>query len=353
MEEQELKPKKVKPITVVISVLVILVIIIGSNFVFLYGLGEYNKFTQTSSRLIPFPAATIGTKIVKMSTLKSNLMAIKKFYESQDFSAVGMRIDFSTIDGQKRLMIREKDLLNKLIEDAVIEKLTRENGKTVSDDIVNQNVDRSLEEYQTGKSVEETLKKLYGWTLSDFKEKIIRPKLYRDELEKIYRSDENVKKMNNEKASLIRQAKDEIDQKKDFSEIVRKYSDGVNNKKDGDLGWFKEEQLIFPVGKEVAGMNVSEVSEIIESDLGYHIVELLEKKEESESQIYHIRQIFVAKYDFASWLTEKMKTINIKVYSKNYYWDKNSLEVKFRDGEMAKFEQKVLEQFQGDPSVIY
>ena len=75
---------------------------------------------------IPLPAAVVKyTNFISIREVNDDLEALQSFYEKQDFSSVGMRVDFSTQDGEKRLQIKKKQLLNKLIEDRVVDILVK------------------------------------------------------------------------------------------------------------------------------------------------------------------------------------------------------------------------------------
>jgi len=84
---------------------------------------------------------------------------------------MGYRVDFSTEDGQKRLMVKKRKLLNKLIENKIIESLSKEKGIKIDNEIISQEVDKNIEQYGNSEDVLANLKKLYGWNLGDFKEK--------------------------------------------------------------------------------------------------------------------------------------------------------------------------------------
>ena len=111
------KNKIVRPLTIfyalLILVFIFLLVIAGMN----YFLGAKNNFTKVPNKILPFPAAVINyTNFLSIGTLNEDLDSSRRFYESQDFSSVGLRVDFNTEDGQKRLRVKEKDILNKMIE---------------------------------------------------------------------------------------------------------------------------------------------------------------------------------------------------------------------------------------------
>jgi parvulin-like peptidyl-prolyl isomerase len=68
----------------------------------------------------------------------------------------------------------------------------------------------------------------------------------------------------------------------DFAEIARMYSiDTSSRPAGGDLGWFPMGYLLVPEVEAVAfDLQPGELSEVIESDLGFHIVQTIERGEQ-------------------------------------------------------------------------
>lgn len=64
----------------------------------------------------------------------------------------------------------------------------------------------------------------------------------------------------------------------DFGEMAILYSEDISSKDRGDLGNFKKGELLPALEKEVLRLNVGEVSGIIRTDFGFHIICLLDRK---------------------------------------------------------------------------
>lgn len=82
-----------------------------------------------------------------------------------------------------------------------------------------------------------------------------------------------------EKAKAKAKAEDLLNQirknPKQFEELAKKYSqDPESAKKGGDLGSFGRGMMVKPFDDAVFSMKVNEISNIIESDFGYHIIKL-------------------------------------------------------------------------------
>ncbi|WP_292759853.1 MULTISPECIES: peptidylprolyl isomerase [unclassified Methylophaga] len=66
----------------------------------------------------------------------------------------------------------------------------------------------------------------------------------------------------------------------DFSEIAAGYSDGQNALEGGELGWRKQAELPTLFAGVVPNLSVGEVSDVIRSGSGFHLVKLVEKRSE-------------------------------------------------------------------------
>ncbi len=345
--------KKLDAVTILFAILVVIIVLIILVGVSIYIFNVNNKLIKICEKIIPYPAVMIDNEsFIPIYELKNNLQSVKQFYENQDFSKVGLRVDFSTADGQKRLKIREKELLNKMIEDRVIEILAKRKGITVTAQVINQNVERKLDEYGTKENVEKKLKDLYDWTLNDFKRKVVGPGMYREELEKLVEN-ENKNEFISASREKIEKAQQELQNKKDFSEVAKNYSDGPAASRGGELGWFKKDQLIPEVANVAFSLSKGQRSDILESSLGFHIIETEDKKTEDNEDLVKIRQIFTRKIMFADWFDKQIKSIAVYIPVKDYYWDKERGMVDFESNEMKEFEKSILDNFQGDASIIF
>jgi peptidyl-prolyl cis-trans isomerase SurA len=65
-----------------------------------------------------------------------------------------------------------------------------------------------------------------------------------------------------------------------FSDLAKKYSSDPAAAKDGgDLGSFKRSEMLPEIGETVAAMKPGEVSSVVRSPAGFHIIKLEEKSE--------------------------------------------------------------------------
>jgi parvulin-like peptidyl-prolyl isomerase len=70
----------------------------------------------------------------------------------------------------------------------------------------------------------------------------------------------------------IGQLKAQIDGGADFAELARNHSDCPSGAKGGDLGQFGRGQMVAAFENAAFSMAVDEVSGVVETDFGYHLI---------------------------------------------------------------------------------
>jgi len=346
--------KKIKEINLLALAISLLILLVGYFLVItviFYGFGVENSFVKKTLKFLPYPAAFVSSAgYVSIGELESELAAVKGFYENQDFANLGYRVDFSTEDGKTRLMIKKKRILNKLIENRVIEMLAKKRGMEIDNEIVSQEVDKSIEQYGSGEKLLENLEKFYGWNLNDFEEKIVKPEMYKENLSQYVRTGDSDAVVAKNKIEI---ALSEINSGKDFSEVASEYSEGESAKNGGDLGWLSVDQMIPEIALTVSLLEKEKNSNVLESPLGFHIIKFEDKKTENDVEMFKLSQVFVKAKNFSEWLIEQEKDIKIYIPLKDFYWDTEIQEVRFKDEKIEEFEKNINENSAGDISVIF
>lgn len=343
--------KKVRISTLIYAALIVVVLVFAASLAMTYAFPQSSAFAENLKNTLPYPAVIISYQGgITYRTLAENMSAIKRFYEAQDFSKVGLRVDFSTDEGKKRFKVREKEVLNKMIEDETIRFLAGDRGIRISREEAAQAVSRKLEEYGSGEEVKKDLDRLYGWTLSDFEEKVVIPSLYQEKLQASF-----VKEVDaaSEGKKKIGSAQEALRAGKPFAEVAKRYSEGSTAEEGGSLGWFALEDLALELRQPVAAQKIGVPGDVIESGLGFHIVIVEEIKKEDQKQLYRLSQIFTRKVTFADWLAEKMRGLPIFVLSPEYRWNSDEARVEFKEQEWRDFEKNLFEKADGDATFFF
>jgi peptidyl-prolyl cis-trans isomerase D len=76
----------------------------------------------------------------------------------------------------------------------------------------------------------------------------------------------------------------------DFAEAASKFSDDSTKDKGGDLGYFSRGQMVGPFEEAAFGMKPGDVSEIIETRFGYHVIKVEDVQEAVEKKLEDVKE---------------------------------------------------------------
>lgn len=230
--------------------------------------------------------------------------------------------------------------LNSLIANKIIDLEAKKQNIEVTEDDVQKEIDDIAEQYGGRETFEQFLE-MYGTSLDDIKEnvklnvkieKLLGPdvkieedemKAYFEENKESFGEQEQVKASHilvdsEEKASEV---KEKLQSGEDFTELAKEYSiDTSNNEKGGELGFFARGAMVKEFEDAAFSMEIGQISDPIQTDYGYHIIKVEDKKpakeatyEESKDEVKEI--LFQQKLPtvYQTWIQEKMGEYDIEI----------------------------------------
>lgn len=155
----------------VVSISVVLVVVgivafFTYCFLALYKFNSSSTFLYRVTQVIPFPIAKAGPDFVAYENYLFELRHYMHYYETQQ------KVDFTSTSGQQQLDSFRQRALDSVISNAYVKQLAKENGVSVSDQEVNDQIAIVQSQNRLGndpKVFENVLKEFWGWSLDDFK----------------------------------------------------------------------------------------------------------------------------------------------------------------------------------------
>ncbi|MES2971675.1 MAG: peptidylprolyl isomerase [Patescibacteria group bacterium] len=270
----------------------------------LYRFHSTSGFLYRASQVIPFPIARTGGQFVSYESYLFEIRHYTHYYESQ------LKLDFRSSEGQQQLAAFKKQALDKVINDAYIKKLARENNVTVSEQQVNDQITILRKQNRLGNNdqvFEDVLRDYWGWSVSDFKRSL------RDQL----LSQNLVANLDKETADQANKALAELKGGADFAAVAKQYSADPGSKDNGgDIGIVErtKRDLTAQTVDAVYALQPGQYSDVINIGYSLEIVKNIEKTADGKIHAAHILFNFKDISTYLNDLKDKQKSqVYIKV----------------------------------------
>jgi peptidyl-prolyl cis-trans isomerase C len=231
----------------------------------------------------------------------------------------------------------KEEALNHLIERELLYQESRNKGITVDEAVVKGRIDGLRDRFPSDEAFENGLEKMNlsksvletqlreGLAIQELIEKQVAQKVevseeearnYYDKHQGLFEQPKRVRARHilvkvgpkagkSEKAEArkkLEKVQERLKNGENFSSLAEEVSECPSSKKGGDLGYFSKGQMVKPFEEAAFALKPEEVSDIVETRFGYHLIKLLDKKEAS-----------IVPYDEAKeQLTEQLKQQKIR-----------------------------------------
>lgn len=288
--------------------------------------------------------ATVNGKTISEETYNEHLNNITQAYRAQN----GGQLPPEAQEKLKKLAVQQ--LINKRV---ILEEYQRL-GLSVDPDRVDQEIEKLKSQYPSPEQFDqvmaergyndERLRSEVTQSLQVFKvqEHVMKDveiteeelkSTYNNNLDKIAQPEsvrarhilikvpENASEAQKQEAlSRIRAIREELEAGADFAALAQEKSEGPSAPKGGDLGYFPAERMVPSFSKVAFAMEPGEISDVVETQFGYHIIKVEDHKEawlpsfeEVKEQMRPQLEMQKAQYVFQEYINQLMAEANVKI----------------------------------------
>ena len=207
----------------------------------------------------------------------------------------------------------KKSILGDLIGRELLYQESQKQGMKIKDDVVNEQIDTLRKRFKTEAEFKDVLSKM-NLTENSIRAELKRAmavqklieenfankikildkdiKVYYDKNPNFFSQPERVRashiliklKPDADKAKKaearkkLEKVQEQLKKGEDFADLAKQFSEGPTGARGGDLGYFEKGQMVGPFSEVAFTLKPGDVSDIVETQFGYHLIKTVDKK---------------------------------------------------------------------------
>ena len=245
---------------------------------------------------VPLPAALVDGRFITQSDVFYRLVA------------------YQILTGGRQTDNQRKAVVAKLTEEEIIADLAKKRGIAVDDPEAEQYYGFLLNRFGIkSEAASNETKQKFGWTPEEFKRYLVIPDLLEQKLKILFMAAA-------EDGFVFRQMRlieNRIGAGLDFIEAVKLYSEDEESRYiGGEMGYRRLAEIEPWIADKVSRLKNGEVSDIIVSPSGYHIVQAVAREGSGDDEQVLLRQIFLKGPSFEEYLEKEKQNYRIYIFGK-------------------------------------
>lgn len=256
-----------------------LLVLVAFSWTMLYQRHSDSDLAYRLSQIMPFPVARVNGHFVRYEEYLFELRQNTHYLTNQE------NVDFSTEEGKIQLDGLRRQALDRVIEREIIKELAVDNGVSVSESEVDEQIALIRSQGGVGdnlQTLEDTLSDFYGWDLDDLR-RVVRSQVLRQKLLPL---------LDTETKPRAQAVLDKVKAGLDFSKAAKQYSDDALTKdKGGVIGNILSSNTEIPpqIVQKAFELKAGETAdELVQTLFGYHIVKTIKYRGPDEAEVAHI-----------------------------------------------------------------
>lgn len=253
-------------------------------------------------------AALVNGQAIGQEEYEKQVAQVEAFFAQEG-------LDPESEEGRERLAQARRQVLEQMIDQELIRQAAVEMGVSISEAELEASIQDIIEQSGGQEQFDQSLQGM-GTTYDDFRQMLLDQLLSEAVYSAVTASISPVAEQVHARHVLLptRERADEVLARlqagEDFSYLAREYSEDISSRESGgDVGFFPR-GVMPPEVEEVAfSLEVGETSEIVETQFGFHIVQVLEREErEIAVEVFeNLRQ-----QTFMQWLQDRREAATIE-----------------------------------------
>jgi parvulin-like peptidyl-prolyl isomerase len=223
-------------------------------------------------------AALVNGQPISSADYERQVEQVEAFFQQEG-------LDAESDEGRERLAQARRQVLEQMIDQELIRQAAAEMGISISDEELEASIAGIIEQSGGEDGFNQSLAAT-GTTYDDFRQMLLDQLLSEAVYSSVTASIESVAEQVHARHILLptREMAEEVLARlqagEDFAYLAREYSEDISSRETGgDMGFFPRGVMPAEVEEVAFGLEVGELSGIVESQFGFHVLQVLERDE--------------------------------------------------------------------------
>lgn len=309
VSNQPAKPKRIRSWRRIAICAVLWLLAAAVVFLVVFGIGIYRfgwkgSFVLAVEKVVPYPVAMVDWHILSRNDFVERYSGFKKAL------LYNQKFDFNDPKNADTIAQQKVQIVDRMVEIKLEEILAKRMGiKTTSEEVQQEINNLAASSGMPADQLNTVINNVYGWGKNQFISQVVEPQLIEGKLQIVVNQD---KDWNTDAYKKAEEAKSKLAAGEDFVKVAAEYSvDQGSSQQGGDLGWTDKGALVPEFENAALALQPGQVSEIIASRYGLHIIQLVEKKNTDGKDQIHARHILIATRPFTEWMDKQRSSAKI------------------------------------------
>lgn len=246
----------------------------------LYKLGWNGPAASKVAHVIPYPVATVNSNPIKYADYLDDVATLKHFYVKQ---ADQVTAQGGTMPDDQEI---RKNVFDRLVRNEVLKEEAAKYNMSVQQADIDAEYAKLIAQAGDEATVEKDVMELYGWTTTQFKEKVLVPYLLEQKLAEALAKDTTLSGAAEAKANDVLA---KVNAGGDFATLAKENSsDFQSAQAGGSLGWFERGIMVKEFEDTAFSMKKGEVSGLVKTDFGYHIIKVDDIEKDKKGEVIKV-----------------------------------------------------------------
>lgn len=298
-----------------LGIVVVVYVVVSAG---VYGFAWSGPKTKTVTRFVPLPVAVIQWRPLGVYTFLGQLTTLNHYSR------------YLTATNPQTFPVRSQSqniaaALTKMIRDHGAAQIASRLGLHITASQVDQAYQAQLVQNGNAQQVASTIQQLYQWTPAQFQQYVIRPVVINDQLLAKLSFDPKLNQASLKQAESVLALVKAGQQS--FADVAKAYSDDSYGASGGDVGFISQGQEIQEINDAAFSLPLNQVSDLIHTKYGFHILQVTEKKTVNGQDQVHLFEITISGPSVDQYVTSQLKTMSVRVFWPGVRWDANQGQV--------------------------